>query len=270
MTLIIYVPSNEGLVVAADSRLSIGMGRFCDGVEKLVVPNRPRTLITVTGRRGFYPQAIYLQPDLCAPLKATRREFDFADIATEFVDGEGVPLEQLDMGKLAQACINRLTAYLTAHPEWLPTYTGERFASAINFACYDPKTKQAVLRGIEIKVPDDLRQITVRQYLNDRFGFDDISEPITAGEGDYVREHVLVRLKTMPLSATTLEILGGHPQYALRKVRDMGVAEARALAEDLISATSLMMQTIPSASGVGGITRSVLLGAEDHPITLQA
>jgi len=60
-TLVVMIPTNEGLVAASDSRLTLD-DVFCDGVEKFIEPARPgRTLLVVTafcstGRVWLHPE----------------------------------------------------------------------------------------------------------------------------------------------------------------------------------------------------------------------
>lgn len=68
-TLVIMVPSKEGLIIAADSRISAGKA-FCDGNYKIVHLNKPaRSIATVTGNGLFVANPGPEVKDLCEYVK---------------------------------------------------------------------------------------------------------------------------------------------------------------------------------------------------------
>ncbi|WP_439366041.1 hypothetical protein ACNJYD_08965 [Bradyrhizobium sp. DASA03005] len=272
-TLIVIAASKDGLVVASDSRQTLGAGLYCDGAEKVLNPSRPdRFLVAVTGRRGFYPVAINAHvDDICAYVASTPRELDIGEIARTFVEetSPDVDLRKLNVRELAQRCNDALIAYFTTHPYWSPAISGQGFSSSVVIASYDPNTSQAFVRTIEISSSADLKQLSINDKLNEVFGPDDIAEPVLCGEGDYLRQHVLPTIKTQPISQTTIDQIGDFPLVNFPKVRDAAPDDAVALAGDLVTSASRMTAKVPAASGIGGATVVWRIGNEPRPSKLK-
>src|ERR1017187_520748 len=85
-SLVIAVPSAEGLVFAADSRLCLytpdGPQIFSDSEYKIHIPSLPlRTAFAITGYSTGYPQlkpGRYLTEDLARHLRTVKPRFDIA------------------------------------------------------------------------------------------------------------------------------------------------------------------------------------------------
>ena len=66
-------------------RLSVFLVMFVWTVDKFVEPQRPdRTIIFLTGRRGFWPRAISNTPDICGYIRHAVREFDLGRLRESF------------------------------------------------------------------------------------------------------------------------------------------------------------------------------------------
>ena len=111
-TLIILIPSREGLIVASDGRQTLDGIIFCDGASsKLLEPaGRDRFIIAVTGRRGFYPITIARAPDPCEYIRNTPREFDLGEVIKLYVENESADLPSYDLKKVADHALGALTA----------------------------------------------------------------------------------------------------------------------------------------------------------------
>src|SRR6185437_13249107 len=63
-TLALFVPTRSGLVIAADMRQS-PHGVFCDGINKILLPSRPRTAVVVTGNITLQDTSNVPKAELC-------------------------------------------------------------------------------------------------------------------------------------------------------------------------------------------------------------
>jgi hypothetical protein len=255
---------------ASDSRQTVD-GTYCDGAEKFFEPkNSDRLTLAVTGRRGFYPVTIAVAPDPCDYVRQTRREFDLGEVANAFIEKHGnVDLNDFDLGELANHCVQALTSYLSANPHRLPTFSGDHFASAVLLASYDPKTRVAIVRSFEIGFSPSGTQLIARLGLDERFGPDDLAEPMSVGEGDYLREQVLPIIKDLPISETTRNQLGDFPNVRFEKVGAMSLQQAVEIATDLIESAARMTAKVPAKSGIGGPLDIRLLGESVRPVRLK-
>ena len=57
-TLVALVPSNDGLVVAADSRISF-LGAECDGAFKIIEPARPVRTVAIVVATSWWPDPCF-------------------------------------------------------------------------------------------------------------------------------------------------------------------------------------------------------------------
>lgn len=205
-TLVIIVASQDGLVVASDSRQTIDNQTFCDGAIKLLELARPeRSILAVTGRRGFYPISVeMLGPDVCGYIRLTPREFDLGEVVKKYIEADtSSDLPSIDLGALSNNTTRDLADYLKANPHRLPGFSGDRFSSAVTIASYDPATRTAIVRSFEIAVSEDGLALNTRPVLNERFTADDLAEPFAIGEHAYLTLQVLPVIKNHPISATT-------------------------------------------------------------------
>jgi len=268
-TLVIMAASQDGLVVASDSRQTIDNATFCDGAEKLLEPaRRDRFLLAVTGRRGFYPSLQFaLGQDVCGYIKHTSREFDLGEVAKKYVEADAaVDLASFDLLALSNNCVRELRDYLLANPHRQPIFSGDKFSSTVVLASYDPATRTAIIRSFEIAVSPDGTALNTKLGLNETFGPDDFAEPIAIGEQVYLTKQVLPALKDHPISATTRQQLGDFPNVNFPRVKDQSLQQAIEVAADLIEAASRMTETVPAASGIGGPLDIRLLGDEPRPV----
>jgi hypothetical protein len=57
-TLLVFIPTKDGLVVASDSRMTFNGTHYCDEAEKFIpLVNHPRSLLAAAGNSGFGPAA---------------------------------------------------------------------------------------------------------------------------------------------------------------------------------------------------------------------
>jgi hypothetical protein len=114
-TLAIFIPTNAGLVIAADMRQSPS-GIFCDGINKILVPTRPaRTAVVVTGPATSLRDTTNVPAsELCEYLACTPAPIDFGRSAVEFLTSQNMPLAQLSGTGLTDKIYHDILPYLQA------------------------------------------------------------------------------------------------------------------------------------------------------------
>lgn len=274
-TLVIMAASQDGLVVASDSRQTIDNSMFCDGAEKFLELTRPeRSILVVTGRRGFYPISLYglLPHEVCSYIRSTPREFDLGEVAKKYIEADpstDTDLTSLNIETLYNNCLRELKDYLVANPHRLPAVNGDRFSSAIVLASYQPTTRTAVIRSFEIGVSQDGTALHARPVLNEKFTPDDLAEPVAIGESVYLARQVLPVIGDYPISTATRQQIGNFPNVDYPHVRDQSSQQAVEVLTDLIEAASRLTATVPASSGIGGPLDIRLLGEAPKPVRLK-
>jgi len=85
-TLVVIVPSADGLVVAADSRTTVN-GATCDNQYKITELRRPkRTVVAVTGEVAFISPPDAQERDVCGYLKSAPRMLDIASVVKSYLE----------------------------------------------------------------------------------------------------------------------------------------------------------------------------------------
>lgn len=261
-TLIVAIPSNGGLVIASDSRLSVESS-FCDGVEKFIELQRPeRLLLFVTGRRGFWPASITIAPDPCTFIKTNSREFDFGETAKAYIENFSGRPSELDLKSLSDHCIKALTTYIGEHPYRL---NGMSVTSSLTLASFDIETSTYQINTIEFSTEmTSGGNISSKLILDAKgSGDDELAEPYVFGELDYYQTHVHNRLKDEPIRQSTRQFLS-----KAQKVGETSPQDAADRAADMIEAASRRTLVVPASSGIGGPVAVRLVGATARPSKL--
>jgi hypothetical protein len=258
-TLVVFIPSNSGLVIAADKRRS-PRGVFCDGVRKILIPKRPQhTAVVVTGfvTMQEIPDDI---PDskLCAYLAETPAPVDFGRIALDFLESQNSPINRLDGQALTDQIFHDIAPFLSAGN--LREVHGTRVAQII-FAGFDPSVMKSTILafGIDIDQAGAFRlqplPVTSATTIHGT-AFDPKSSPavLPFGEVPYFNQHVL--------SAAGQHLLSDdYPRLLQKKsVSDVDLDLAVSVALNLIDAASQTTEIIPAPSGIGGGSSLVILG----------
>ena len=265
-TLVLMVPSNAGLVVAADSRTSPEKGIDCDNQFKIFEPSHPgHMILAVTGT------PILLEPSsqpvplgrICEYINSAGRVLDIHKVAMEFLEASGAErIEFVDMPALAAQCIEATRSGLAQDGIRLHLPRTQEMFSVI-VAGYDPRTGNSAARSFVIGLTEELAPVLVRTFER-KAGPDDNQRYWAFGETDYLNRHVVRGLGRRYLALATTAF------YTTRRlVRDVSVDSARALAVDLIEAAARTTGIVPAPGGIGGPIDVVLVGKEPRPQHLQ-
>ena len=265
-TLIVMVPSNAGLVVAADSRTRPEKGINCDNQVKIFEPTHPNHMIlTVTGTPTILEPSSEPVPlgRICDYINSTTRILDIHKEALEFLEESSAEtIAALDMSALVKRCIDATRSALAQGGIKLHLRRTQDMFSVV-IAAYDPQTGSSAARSFVIGLTRQLEPVLARTFER-KATPDDNQNYWAFGETDYLYRQVVRGIGRRYLSPATTRF------YTTRRpVRDVSVEEARALAVDLIAATARTTAVVPAPGGIGGPIDVVLVGKEPRPQHLQ-
>src|SRR5438046_2261969 len=115
-TLVVIVPSRQGLVIAADSRSSIG-STYCDNSFKIIEATRPsRTSAAVTGNDQFIDAPGPGISDLCQYVTQAHRLLDIRKVVRDYLEHKNSEIDRLQIDDLALRCIVAVKEFQAASP----------------------------------------------------------------------------------------------------------------------------------------------------------
>ena len=190
-TLVLMVPFNHGLIVAADGRQTVFNKIYCDGVAKIIEPTKPvRAVAAVTGNGVVvdYPHPV---PDdqMCDYIKKAPRVFDIEQVVQRFLDASSGPLRSQNLQPLVQLCLGEVVKLDKALPGFLAKFLGSTMFQVV-LAGYDAETNTSVIRAFSGQIERDGR--FVFQFLQDKtYSAESGADWLMFGEADYFSAHVL-------------------------------------------------------------------------------
>lgn len=263
-TLAAIAPARDGLVIAADSRLTF-MGAHCDGAFKVLLPARPaRTVAIVTGDSFFVAPPPPRTHDLCRYLATAPRLLDIGAVVTQTLERGSGSAAQISVNALAQACVDAVERFQASHPQALREYAGKEIFS-VTVAGYDPASATSTLRNFVVR---GLANTGTLQIRADRLTTVTIT-PASArgiwiyGESDWVNRNVYAGAGRRFLSSAALRFLSQRATVAATSR-----AEAVAAARNVIAAAGRTTALLPAPSGIGGTIRVVVLNRGPRPSVL--
>lgn len=262
-TLVVLVPSADGLVVAADSRTSL-LGAQCDGQFKIVQLKKPaRTVVMVTGDGVSMPPPSAAEPDLCRYQQSAPRLLDMAAVVSSYLERNARDLARLSLENLGAECVRATERFQALHPEAFQSHLGGEIFSVV-VASFDPKAKVSTLSNFVVRIDRETRKIEATRFSHIAVSSTDRRGLWAYGETDYVEKQVYGGFGRQFLSAATLDfILQDKP------VAQASLNQAVAAAVNLIQAASRAAQLVPAPSAIGGPIDVVLLGRKPRPQQLQ-
>jgi hypothetical protein len=259
-TLAIFLPTRDGLVVAADKRQS-PRGIFCDGINKILVPSgMPRTVVVITGFVSLQDISKIPDAELCSHLAETPAPIDFGRTALRFLEAHHSALKQLDGQAFAEQIQADILPYLRAGN--LRPFFGTRLAQIV-IADFDPNTKTSMILAMGVDLDRSgaflLQPLPVSERTNVRgttFQLQDDRAALPFGEVEYYKQNVVAGFGTRFLGDAYREFLQKE------KISDIDGQLGASVAENLIEAASNATEIVAAPSGIGGGI-SVALIADD-------
>ncbi len=258
-TLVALVPSKDGLLVAADSRITF-LGAECDGAFKIIEPARPlRTVAIVTGDAIFVAPPPAGAANLCRYLETAPRRLNIDALVRSYLDRSADDPAQLAFDGLSAACVRQVERFRRAYPETLRRFTGRDIFSVV-VASYDPASQAALLRNFVVRIDARTRRVRAARFTETAISPHDARGVWLYGETSYVDRYVYAGFGRKFLSSATVGFLRTRIP-----VRDTPMDPAVSVAVNIIQAAGRAAQVVPAPSGIGGSIRVVLLGNRPRP-----
>jgi hypothetical protein len=258
-TLAVFIPTNSGLVIAADMRQT-PKGIFCDGINKILIAGRPRTAVVVTGYITLQDTNHVPDADLCAFLAKNPAPIDFGRSALDFLKAENRNFDDINGQALTDRIYNDILPYLREGK--LRPFFGTRIAQII-IAEYEPGATTSKLLSLGVELDplgrfqlQPLHVTATTTVRGDSFNMQSSRVVLPFGEVQYFNESVLAGDGKQFLSDEYFELL------KRQKVAEIDPTLASTVALNLIEAASKATKIKAAPSGIGGGSSAVLLGTE--------
>lgn len=259
-TLATIVPARDGLVIAADSRLTF-TGARCDGAFKILIPSRPaHTVVIITGDSFFVTPPPAGMRDPCRYLATAPRLLDIGSVVTRALEQQaGNDPAQISMDALTRACIRALARFQSRYPAVLRAYAGRDLFSVV-IASYDPGRHTATLRNFVLRGNARTGRIEPGRSNETVLTSESRGGIWIYGETGWFNRTVYAGSGRRFLTAATLQLLNAHATIAATTR-----TQALAAAENVLTAAIRTARSIPPPSGIGGAIRAVFLGVSPRP-----
>lgn len=262
-TLAVFIPTNAGLVIAADMRQS-PKGLFCDGINKILLPHRPRTAVVVTGFVSLSDTANVPQTELCEFLAKNPAPIDFGRLARNFLDNSSAPFSELNWTVLANDIDQSIAPFIKAGN--LNGFFGTEIAQII-FAEFQPDTRTSKLLSLTVNLDaagnftlQPVRVTAATTIRGDSFSSNSDRQILPFGEVAYFQQQVLTGVGKQFLNQDYFHLI------EKLKIADVEPSLASAAALNLISAASRATEIVAAPSGIGGGESAVLLGTDTQTL----
>jgi hypothetical protein len=244
-TLIMLIPSAEGLVVAADTRHTTN-GVSCDFDTKLFTPkNLKSTIFGFSGTATFLAVKQPFGPDPCADVRDGYPLLKIEPIVREFLEKEDTPVSKINLTKLGHLCMDAVVKLFTNMPIDRRIYVERKNILTVVLGSYDGATQTSFIRSISIDMPTE-SQIAVNLATDNAYILTGTPDWRAFGQGGYLVEHVINGVGKQFID----------PNYEdftkITTIGNVSATLAAAVAENLIDATSKTTNLISIPSGVGG------------------
>jgi hypothetical protein len=254
-TLAVVIPTRDGIVVAADSRLTF-MGSHCDGAFKILIPARPtRTAVIVTGDAIFVQPRDSKDPSPCEWLASAPRFLDIGSVVTDYLEHGSPDPATIPLADLAAACVHATERFQQSHPTVLRAYADKDIFSVV-IASYDPVTLSSTLRNFVVRVDPQTHRLRAARITSTTFSSRDRGGVFLYGETAWVSSHVYIGYGRQFLAPPTLDFI-----HAREPIFQVPLDRALAAAADLLQASIRTAQSVPPPHGIGAPIRIMLLGS---------
>lgn len=152
-TLVVFIPTKAGIVVAAETRQTAPSSVYCDGGKpKVIISARSRLAVgAITGTDKWYNFPGIPRDKVCEFIAHAAPVFDLAPVVETFL-GEHTTSITLDhIEDLRGRCIRAFQAFFSGHPE-VAAQTNSGELSQVLIATFDRKTLASSVWSFKVLV----------------------------------------------------------------------------------------------------------------------
>jgi hypothetical protein len=252
-TLVIVVPTSEGVVIAADKRTSPG-GVYCDGVAKILQPpNHANMAVFITGLSTLRDHSTIKPEDLCKALASTPAPIDFGRSTLAFLEKQPAPISELNGQALTEMIYADIKQFIEGGQ--LNSLMGQRIATIV-VVDHEAATRTSRIWSFWVQLTGPVGFQLQPAHHPLKFGPTDRPVVLPYGENEYYYTHVLNGVGRDFIDEN-LHIVSNAPNVSLVAV-DAGAGAAI----NLIEAASKAADLVKPPSGIGGGVDCVLVGQE--------
>jgi hypothetical protein len=258
-TLVVMVPTAEGLVIGADSRDTIsgknGYQHFCDDVFKIVEISRfDRTAFVVTGHSTILDlsEAIYLD-QVCSQRRAI---FDIAAVVKQaFESGRTLPNNVLET--LPEICVRAVKEFSSTNNTYASLLGKQLFQIAVGR--FEPSDSISIVDSFAVALGED-GEVRPIDSKSQRFKLDQEPSLTLYGEAGYLTQSVFNGPGAQFLTDRYSRFKNGP-----KRIEDVEVTVGADFATDLIEAAAKTSLIVLPSTGIGGPVDVILLGKDARP-----
>ena len=235
------VPTADGLLVAADSRLTVASEprQHCDTGHKLIVDETRNAVATVTGLSTIYALASLSS---CAELTRSERVMDIYGVVRAFLAKHG-PEGSLEA--LQGLCLSEVRKAQSVDHQSFHDFRGRDYFTVV-LAHFDARSETSRFSGFVVALDEDLRPF-VKQTIADAATTDDRMTCWIFGQGEYVDNHVFNGPGSRFLDERSRRFL--TPSL---RVADVSGADTLNFIRNTFEAIEAVAPTSPPPWGIGG------------------
>lgn len=267
-SLVVFVPTKDGMIVAADSRSTLFENEtYCDGVDKVFpLRNHPRSLIAMAGSEGVRISSMSSlsspHADACALLKNSPKIIDFRDIAQDYLATAKEPINEGAMRGLEATLTRRIDSVL-------PDAGLSEPILSFAFSQYMPSQKAVVSGAFDVGRKDARKSEIERETFRRIDLTDDVMRSMTIlSKTDCLRQAFSPqgRLALGKLDLQAYDAFFNRKPAVYQASADEGAAFARGI----ITGTVVYSDTYPALKcGVGGPIKIYRLDSHTKPVRIE-
>jgi hypothetical protein len=266
-TMLVFIPSREGIVVASDSREILANGSYCDGQDKIFVLRKPpRSLIAMSGSHSVTTAPA--NADACAFLRSAKAKVDFRDMSKSFLESWQGPITKETVQKLGAVLQEKIEQLLPAYPGLVDESNG----GILNFSFvqYLPQRKTITYASFEIASLDKRKTIKRSEFFATIHNDDgELDNAHLAGTTECFQKAISPEGRKLLGPA----LLRSYDYYVQKRptVGQVTQEDAISLARDLIDLTIRYSALFPESNcrKTGGPIKIFALDANPHPIKIE-
>jgi hypothetical protein len=263
-TLIVMVPTADGLIIAADSRGTIfgknGYQHFCDDEFKIVSIERlERAAFVITGFESIMDvsKAIYVD-EICG--KRTRK-FHAATVVKEALESTQRPLSEV-LKTLPDICARAVQKFAKTN-DGFNSLRGKQLFQ-VGVATFEPEGNNSIIHKFSINLGDK-GEVSASALTTEKYDLDHDVSLTLFGEADYLQQAVFAG-PGLQFLTERYSRFRDRP----KKISEISAAIGADFAIDLIEAASKTTAVFqPCPTGIGGAVDVLLVGKEARPQKIQ-
>lgn len=261
MTLAIVLPTADGLILAADSRMTFRFGvltAYCDNVDKITaIDNAERTAFLTTGNTTVWQFGDIPIAEICNHIAQKKAAFAIDAIIKDAIEARPEILHDVT-GTLPAVCVDAIRQHTSRSPNDFDSLKGRNIFQ-VAVCSFNAVRSSSRIQSFSIDIALD-GAVSPSKQSDRTFSPDAPCELVLYGEANFLTDQVF--------NGPGLNFLGerfGRFRSEMTTIGQAPTALAPDFVADLIEAAAKTTASVPSPTGIGGPVDVLLLGREARP-----